>query len=153
MSGPFKVGHLSIDRLMNEWRWLCPQPVALVARAAFGDLFLRDDSGKIFKLDVSVGQLTQVCESEREFWALTATTEKRQEWFREDDVLAAARRGLKPNEGQCIAFKIPVMFAESGKPANAYLADLYEQVSFLGDLNRQVSTLPDGAKIRLTVKD
>lgn len=108
---------------------------------------------KVFKLDVSVGHLTQVCESEEKFRALAATPEKRQDWFAEDDMLAAAQRGLKPNENQCIAFKIPVMFAESGKPDNAYLADLYEQVSFLGDLNRQVSRLPDGTKVKLVVKD
>jgi hypothetical protein len=59
----FDVAHLSIDRLMSEWRWLCPQPMTLVARTAFGDLFLRDASGKVSKLNVSAGQLTEVSES------------------------------------------------------------------------------------------
>jgi hypothetical protein len=38
-------------------------------------------------------------------------------------------------------------------PENVYVADLYEQVSFLGDLNRQISKLPDGTKVRLHVKE
>lgn len=153
MSSPFEVEDLSVDRLMSEWRWLCPQRVILLARNVFGDLFLRDESGKVLKLTVSVGQLTEVCESEERFRARASTSEMRQEWFAEDDELAAARRGLTPNLHQCIAFKIPLLFAESGGPDNAYLADLYEQVAFLGDLNRQVSTLPDSTKIKLVVKD
>jgi hypothetical protein len=78
--------------------------------------------------------------------------EKRQDWFAEDDALTASQRGLIPNSSQCIAFKAPLMFAESGAPDNVYVADLYEQVSFLGDLNRQVSALPDGAKVRLVLE-
>jgi hypothetical protein len=151
LNGVFDVQHLSIDRLLTEWRWLCPQTVALVARNAFGDLFLRDDSGKILKLDLSVGQLTEVCESEERFRVLA--DEKRQEWFLEDDALAAAKRGLVPNSSQCIAFKIPLMLAESGTPNNVYVADLYEQVSFLGDVHRQTSALPDGTKARFVWKD
>jgi len=45
------------------------------------------------------------------------------------------------------------MFAESGAPNNAYLADLYEQVSFLGDLHRQISKLPDGTKVRFVTEN
>ena len=149
----FDVEQLSIDRLMEDWRWLCPQPVSLIARSAFGDLFLCDGSGKVLKLDVSLGQLTEVAESEETFRALAATVEKRDQWFAETDQLNAAERGLAPNASQCVAFKIPLIFAESGQPNNAYLADLYEQVSFLGDLNRQVSQLQDGTKVRLKVVD
>ena len=65
---------------------------------------------------------------------------------------AFAQRGLKPNAEQCIGFKVPVVFAESATtPNNAYVADLYEQVSFLGDLHRQLAESPDGAKIQLKV--
>lgn len=143
------VGHLSVEHLLKEWRWLCPQTMALVARNAFGDLYLRDESGKILRLDVAVGHIQKVADSETEFRELASTKEKREEWFAERDELAAARRGLNPTANQCIAFKIPLAFAESGTPNNAYLADLYEYVSFLGELHRQMSELPDGSKVRL----
>ena len=143
----FIVDHLAVDRLLSEWRWLCPQPVALVARSAFGDLFLRDEAGKIFKLDIAVGQMQEVAKSEAEFRNLASTKEKREDWFAESLELAAAGRGLKPNHDQCIAFKTPIVFAESGGPDNACVGSLYEQVSFLGDLNRQLSQLPDGSKV------
>jgi hypothetical protein len=152
MERHFRVSHLSVERLLTEWRWLCPQAVTLIARNAFGDLFLRDDSGTILKLDVAVGRIEKVAESEAMFRELASTIENRKKWFAEDDEMAAVDRGLKANAHQCIAFKIPLQFAEGGTPTSAYLADLYEQVSFLGDLNRQTSHLPEGSKVSLRPK-
>ena len=147
----FIVDHLDVDRLLSEWRWLSPQPMAIVARSAFGDLFLRDEAGKIFKLDIAIGKLNEVARSEEEFRDLAGTKEKREQWFAESDELAARKRGLNPNQDQCIAFKTPIIFAGAGIPNNAYVGSLYEQVSFLGDLNRQVAELPDGSKVQLRI--
>jgi len=123
-----------------------------LARSAFGDLFLRDESGEVFGLDVAVGKLAKVADSEAEFRELAKSREKCGEWFREAAEQSAWARGLKPDATQCIGFSVPLIFAESGSPDTPYVADLYEQISFLGDLNRQVSSLPDGAKVRLRVK-
>jgi hypothetical protein len=148
----FLVDHLEVERLLGEWRWLCPQPMGLVARSAFGDLFLRDEAGIIFKLDIDIGQLKQIAKSETEFRNLARTKEQREEWFAERDELAAAAGGLKPSPDQCIAFKTPILFAEGGAPNNAYVGSLYEQVALLGDLNRQISQLPDGSKVQLRLQ-
>lgn len=152
MERHFIVDHLDVDRLLSEWRWLCPQPMALVARSAFGDLFLRDEAGRVFKLDIAIGQMQELTGSEAEFRNFASRKEKREEWFAESDELAAFEKGLKPNQDQCIVFKTPIMFAEAGTPNNAYVGSLYEQVSFLGDLNRQLSQLPDGSKVQLRIQ-
>lgn len=149
MKNYFHVGHLSLERLLKEWRWLCPQTVVLVARNVFGDLYLRDEFGKILKLDVAIGQIKEVAESETEFRKLASTRDKLEEWFAESDELAASRKGIKPAANQCIGFKTPLVFAEGGTPNSAYVADLYEYVSFLGEVHRQISQLPDGSKVRL----
>ena len=147
MENWFGVDHLDVERLLAEWRWLCPNPMALIARNAFGDLFLRDESGEMCRLDVAVGKLTKVADSETQFRELAATHEKREQWFAE-----AGARGVKPNATQCIGFSVPLAFAESGSPDTPYIVDLYENVSFLGELNRQIKDLPDGTKVRLRVK-
>ena len=100
-------------------------------------------------LDVAIGRLNLVAGSEAEFFELAGTPEKREEWFAESDELAANARGLKPNANQCIAFSIPLVFAESGYSENPYVGDIYEHVSFLGDLHRQIANLTEGAKVRL----
>jgi hypothetical protein len=67
------------------------------------------------------------------------------------DEKAAIARGLEPNDTQCIGFSDPLIAAESGSANTAYVADLYKDGSFLGDLNRQIANLPEGAKVRLRI--
>ena len=146
----FAVDHLDVERLLAEWRWLCPNPMSLIARNAFGDLFLRDQTGQIHRLNVAVGELRKVADSETQFKELA--TSKREEWFAESDEVAAAAKGLKPNVTQCIGFNVPlVLRSSSTSPNNPYVVDLYEHVAFLGDINQQIGTLPDGAKVRLVI--
>jgi hypothetical protein len=145
----FAVDHMDVERLLADWRWLCPNPMTLVARNAFGDLFLRDKTGEVYRLQVAVGKLSKVADSEAQFHEGAAA--KREEWFAEGDESTAAARGLKPNATQCIGFGVPLVFREGGTPDTPYVADLYEHVSFLGDLNRQIADLPDGAKVRLVI--
>jgi hypothetical protein len=125
--------------------------MALLARNAFRDLFLRDESGHVHQLDVAIGNLTKVADSEAQFRELALSVERQEEWFAVADEKAAIARGLEPNKTQCIGFSVPLVFAESGTSDTAYVADLYEHVSFLGDLNRQIADLPEGAKVRLRI--
>jgi hypothetical protein len=60
---------------------------------------------------------------------------------------------LRPGKLQCIAFQTPLVLAERGKPNNPYVADLYEQVSFLGHVHQQIKDLPDGAKAQFKLTD
>ena len=150
MADWFAVDHLDVERLLAEWRWLCPSPVSLIARDAFGDLFLRDSAGQIYRLDVGIGRLLKVADSEGQFKELAPS--KREEWFAESDEVAAAAKGLTPNANECIGFAVPlVLRTASANPNNPYVADLYDHVSFLGDINRQIATLPDGAEVRLVI--
>jgi hypothetical protein len=136
MENWFGVDYLDVERLLVEWRWLCAKPMTLIGRNAYADLFLKDDSGEIYQLDVAVGKLAKVAGSEAQFRELAATPE----------------RGLKPNATQCIGFSVPLVFAQGGSPSNTpYVVDLYEHVSFLGDLHRQISDVPDGGKVRLVI--
>jgi hypothetical protein len=148
----FEVQHLDIDRLLAEWRWLCPKPMRLVVRSVFADLFLADESGKIIRLDVAIGKIEVVARSETQFRELAENHENREQWFAESDEQAFSAKGLIPTETQCIAFDIPLVFADAGKPRKPYIADIHEQVSFLGDLNRQIADTPDGGKVVLKIK-
>lgn len=148
----FQVGHLDIDRLLAEWRWLYPNQARLVARNAFGDIFIADETGQIMRIDVAVGKLEVVAASEVQFREFAQNTENRESWFAESDEQRFSAKGLIPDKTQCIAFDIPLVFADSGKTGKPYIADVYEQVSFLGDVNRQIKDMPDGGKVSLKIK-
>ena len=147
----FSVQHLDIERLLENWRWLCPDEVTLIARNAFADLFLCNKAGNILWLDVAGGKLSKVAESEAHFRKMAETREKREEWFAESDERDAASRGLTPNIDQCIAFSVPLAFLESASNNKRFLVDIYQQVAFSGDIDKQLSHLPEGTKVRLKV--
>jgi hypothetical protein len=140
------------ERLLNEWRWLCPQILKLIDRNAFGDLFLRDEAGRVHMLNVGSVEFAPVAESVSEFTELASTPAKQDEWFAVTSMKAARERGLVPGPEQCIGFSTPVVFAESNGLDSAFVANLYEHVAFLGDIHRQIATAPDGAKVRLVVR-
>jgi hypothetical protein len=143
---------LDSERLLREWRWLCPKFLTVIDRNAFGDLFVRDDAGRVHMLDVGSGDFSLIAESVPEFAELAKTPEKREEWFAEQETAAAAERGLVPGPGQCIGFYPPALSAECDGLNSAYVTDLYDNVGWLGDMHRQIATLPDGTKVRIVVQ-
>ena len=149
----FQVQQLDVERLLAEWRWLCPQSLSLLARNMFGDLFLRDASGQIFRLQIDIGKFDKVADSEDQFFELVQTEQKSEEWFATIDERTAASKGLAPSAEQCIAFSIPtVLAAKTDRPNPPYVGNIYEVVSSLGSVNRQISDLPDGAEVKLRVE-
>ena len=143
---------LEVERLLTDWRWLCPSKAVLLARNVFGELFLQDETGAVFWLNTTTGKLNNAADSNTQFLQMAETREKRREWFVEQEAKAYAHRGLIPTSSQCIGFGVPAVFAEGGTPDTAYIADIYEYVSFLGDLHRQIADLPDGSKVQLRVQ-
>ncbi len=80
----FETADLSVEKLLQEWGWLCPQNVRLVAVDAFGDLFLEDERGAVLRLDTSGGKLAQISESVGIFKESADSAENRRRSFFED---------------------------------------------------------------------
>ena len=152
MGSEREISGLDQERLLADWRWLCPQHLTLIDHGVFGDLFLRDDAGKVFLLDVAVGRLSIIAETEPEFIAQLEDDTKREEWFGESDARGFEERGLIPGPGQCIGFSVPLVFADSDAQRAPFVADIYDCVGCLGDIHRQIANLPDRAKVKLVVK-
>jgi hypothetical protein len=152
MAYQWPVSDLDGERLLACWRWLCPQTVTVINRNAFGDLFLRDEEGRVLFLDLATGSLSQIADSESQFLVLSEDADKLEEWFAESDARAAAQQGLTPGPSQCIGFSVPLVFAKISSANSPYVADIYDHAGFLGDLHKQIATMPDGAKVNLTIK-
>jgi len=152
MAFQWPVSELDCERLLLHWRWLCPQKFTLIDRNAFGDLFLRDEEGSVFWLDVANGSLSKIADSESRFRTASKGADKLEEWFAASDTQDAAERGLNAGQSSCIGFSIPLVFAESASGNNAYIADIYDHLGFLGDLHKQIATMPDGTKAEFIIK-
>ncbi len=148
----FEVADISAKRLLQNWLWLCPPDLRLVVVNAFGDLFLEDSEGAILRLAISGGQLERISESLEKFKESAQGFEKRKVWFFEDFEISMTEQGLRPPRGQCLGYKMPIVFKETnGAATNVYIADLHEYVSFLGDLHFQMRNVSDGGNVRLVI--
>ncbi len=132
---------------------LAPGEFRLVAVSAFGDLFLRDCEGAVHRLDITGGTISAIANSEQAFRFAADDPSKKKEWFLIDEAEWAERKGYNPGRGQCVGSKIPWIFKESARmPDNLYVADLYEYVSFMGDLHSQINDVPDGGQVRIKLE-
>jgi hypothetical protein len=148
----FEVEGLSAERLLREWRWLAPGEFTLLAVNPFGDLFLKSAKGTVHRIDITAGTISVVADSEEEFRGAASDLSKKEEWFLADDLEKAERKGYSPSRGQCIGSKVPWVFRESATVAdNLRVADLYEYVSFMGDVHRQMRDVADGGTVRIQI--
>jgi len=149
----FDVQGISVERLLHEWKWMAPGKYGLLAVNPFGDLFLKDANGTVHRLDITGGTISTVAGTEMEFREAAKGAGQRDDWFLQRLAEQASQKGCSPKKGQCVGYKIPTVFKESANvPDNAYVADLYEFVSFMGDLHHQINDVPDGGQIRLKIQ-
>ena len=149
----FDVDGLSTDQLLREWKWMISGTFELLAVNAYGDLFLKDSLGAVHCLDVTAGKIIEIAISDAEFRRAADEAGNMERWFLLQKTERANQLGFYPGKGQCLGGKIPWVFQESGDFAqNLYVAELYEYVSFMGDLHRQISEVPDGGKVQLKIQ-
>jgi len=149
----FDIEGISAERLLREWKWLVSGEFSLLALNAFGDLFLQDAGGSVHRLDVTSGTISVVATSTVEFREAAKDADKKEDWFLGELAEQVMRKGCSPGKGQCVGGKIPFVFAQrANAPDNMYVADLYEYVSFMGDLHSQMKDVPDGGQVRIKIE-
>lgn len=133
------------NRLLENWRWLINDGKVsyvtllsdLIIERQDGFWFLESESARLERIASSRSELLKKLEAE------------------EDSLLGSAiaqqliDQGFQLAKGQSIGFKTPTVLGGPFEISNAYAADPYERVSFLGDLNEQIKDQPDGAQVRL----
>ena len=150
MQSLLPVTELEVDELLKDWRWLCPEPMALLAVSAFGELLLQKPDGKVVLLDIHEGKLIPIAETVAGCETFLSDPKNAAEILKLDFVRKAKSRGLELRPGQCFTYKVPVVAAQEAP--EICVMSIYEAVGFLGDVHRQIKDLPDGAKIRFEAK-
>ena len=142
-----KTDGLPFDSLLSDWRWLVSPDFTPVLMTAFGDLFLRDQSGRVHFLDLKSGDFKQVAESQEDFDRSCEDREQRRSWF--IGFLLTEVRKLRGElaAGQCYSCKTPLSLGGQLDADNFERTDLQVHYCILGQLHRQTRHLPAGTKI------
>ncbi len=121
----FDIEGLSLEKLLHEWRWLVTGHFRLLAVNAFGDLFMEGADGSVHHLDGTNAKFSAVARSASDFVQAASEPEKQRDWFLDDLSRQAAHKGCSPGKGQCVGYRIPVVFKESANASNNLYVQIY----------------------------
>jgi len=145
----FEPNAVDWPAISAAWPDLLPKSCELLGVSLFGDLFVGDESGRVFMLEVTTGELKQIASCPEEFeWDL-AQPDKRGAWLLQPLAEAALAAGLSPKTGECLAFQTPPMLGGELHPSNLIRCDLVKYHQGLSQLLPQLRGLAPGTRIVL----
>jgi hypothetical protein len=139
---------LSSEELLEDWAWLLRNTFTLIALNNFGDMFLRDEGGKVHFLELATGQVTTIAESMEEFQRLSEDKNYRARWFLLGLLTELDHAGMAITKGECFGFKKPPVLGGRIELSNIEITQLSVYASLMGQIHQQVRNLPPGAKIK-----
>ena len=142
-----KTEGVDFDALLSDWRWLVRAELKPILVTAFGDLFLRGESGRIYFLNAMSGSLKEVAGSEEAFEQLCEDREQRRNLFLSSFLMEVRKVRGELAPGDCYSCEVPLSLGGKLEPENFEPADLLSHFSILGQLHRQTKDLPAGTKI------
>ena len=144
---------MNLVALFNEhWGWSGHAASRVRATSPMGHVLFSDENDRFFYLDPD-GMMIVPLGSKDDAQAHLDEPEANELWWG-GDLVAKARELLgEAPEGSVYTLKPHAMVAGEYAPENMCILPLEELIAFSGDIARQLKDLPEGAQIRLEVKD
>lgn len=143
----------SSDRLTESWTWLIGTDKKVLLISAIGDMFLTDNSNKVYWLDVGSGKLKLVADRIQDFDEKLKNIEQVNEWFMIDLTTDLRLSDKKLKNGQVYSYyKLPIIGGDYTVDNFAPLS-IEEHFRYLGEIHKQIKDLPDGTKVEIKVVD
>jgi Domain of unknown function (DUF1851) len=142
-----------VDEIRQSWGWVGLDPVEVVGENDFGNLMVKDATGKYWRICPEECTCSVVAANRQELDALSTNQEFLIDWHMRA-LVDLARESCGPlSEGQKYCLKIPSLFGGKYDGDNIATAPLVELVRFSGDVAKRTRDLPDGASVKLKVVD
>jgi hypothetical protein len=144
--------HMSlVEEIRQYWGWVGIEPVEVVGENDFGNLIVKDDDGKYWRLCPEDCYCKVIAADRCELDALSTDQEFLCDWNMAHLVSLANDQCGPLSEGRKYCLKIPGVSGGAYGGDNLATAPQIDLVRFSGDIARQIEELPDGAKIKLQV--
>jgi hypothetical protein len=141
----------AVQQLIESWAWLLPEPFKPLLFSALGDVFFQSNSGNVFWLNTGTAEVTQVADSPTHFRELLGT-EVVAQWFLPPLIERLRNAGKLLGPGQCYTYVTLPVFAEGKYEVdNLNPVPAHEHFALTGQVLSQIQSLPNGAKVRLSV--
>jgi len=133
--------------LLGAWSCLVAKPGHVLGLSPFGDWFLQQPGGAVWRLDLLEGTFLQVAASADGFWALLETDDGADDLLQAGTVEALMRRGLVRVSGQCYTYSVHPRLGGPFEASNMRLGDIGGWQLFCSQLHAQLDAMPSGARI------
>ena len=143
---------MDILALVNQsWSWTGLNAKEVLAQNAFGNLILKSDTGKIWRIMPEELSCEIVAQSEADFESLSQTDDFQIDWEMENLVHAACNALGAPPVGYVYYLVIPAVLGGKYEVENIRCVPLEELIGFSASFAEQIKDLPDGAEIKINV--
>jgi len=147
-----KFGDIDPKKLIEDWKWLIGDNMKPIIISSIGDLFLTDNNGKFYWLNVGEGKIHFVAENENEFKRKMNDDKIADEWFMFNLVGEIKESGLELVEKKVYSYKkLPILGGEYNAD-NFELTDIEVHFSIAGQIHQQIKDLPDGTTVNIKIK-
>ena len=139
----------------RAWAWLVPEPWTPLVCSMVGGVFLERPDGTVHWLDTGTGLVEQVATNRAHFEEIMRTSpDLVDEWFLPALIERLHAADKKAGAGECYGFTILPVFAEGKYEArNMFVVPVADQLAGMAEVHRQLSELPDGASVQVSVVD
>ena len=138
-----------LKAVVEGWGWKIGKPVTIAARNAFGNIIVRTEDGRYFRIIPEDLKCVHMADSPEDLERERSTEEFRIDW----DMLALVEKaeaslgGL--SEGECYHLVIPSVLGGAYAIENIRKISITEWLGFSGEVAQQIEALPDGTQVKL----
>src|ERR1017187_856422 len=142
-----------LESVANGWAWQIGKPVSIVATNRFGNAIVKTEDGCYYRIMPEDWACSLLATSNAELEAKMADIAFRHDWEMEN-IVAKAEAALGPlTEGRVYYLVIPSVLGGSYFGSNVRTISLSELLSYSGDMAQQIDGTPDGANVKIVVKN
>jgi len=141
----------AIEALSDAWAWLLNEPFRPLLFSVLGDMFFVRDDGAVWWLNTGTAEVTRVADSVDDFKEKLGT-DVVDEWMLPNLVQQLHDAGKIPESGECYTFVTLPIFQEGRYEVdNLNPVPATEHFAMTGHVHHEIASLPDGAKMKITV--
>ena len=142
----------ALRQLRSAWSWCLPKQFEVVLVTAFGDVFFEVAGEGIYWLNAGTAEAELVAADRADF-QVKLSGEKGLEWLLPDLIHELQREGKVCGPGECYTYAVLPIFAEGKfETWNFKPVPAAQHFGLTAQIHRQISELPDGARVSISLE-
>ncbi|GAB5523140.1 MAG: hypothetical protein Roseis2KO_10120 [Roseivirga sp.] len=143
--------HLDRLGLIESWAWLVGDDKLPILISSIGDMFLEDQKGRVYWLNVGEGTLKLIANNQEKFTIKLNDDDIANELFMFQLVTNILNSGLRLEPGKLFVYKQLPVIGGAYNAENFELTDIEVHFHLAGQIHEKIKDLPDGTKIKVTL--